>query len=502
LPSTAYRQNQHDDFERRVFDVAIIGGGISGVSLYHQLCRRGLSVVLLERSDFASGSSQASAMMIWGGLLYLRHAEFRAVRRLCSARERLLADLNQSVMARPFYLLPPGGSAGRLAVQAALYAYWLMGGCRRSRPRRLRTFADQALLDGRCGRTALVYEEACLRDSDARFVLEWMLPHQNGRQLALNYCGVSGGRWQPATRRWRLDLTDAILSRRAQVEARAVVNAAGVWTDHVDELFARSTPWRHILSKGVFIAFPRLPHHESTLMLPTRGGNYMTLMPWGPVSLWGPTETEVDTPEAGFRVRAADVRLLLDELNAHLASPLAARDIVSLRCGVRPLAIGRDQRPPRRALDLSRDYRIYVDPSASWVSVYGGKLTSAATLAADAAGRVARLLGEAQRPASRPSFEASQPRRAPFPNLDEAIPSAEWCAEFELCWNIEDYLRRRTNVSQWVARGGLGRRGEHHEHLVDVAAAFTDGDRAAAAEQVAGYRCKVESTFDRVLSAC
>ena len=94
------------DLNGRTFDVAVIGGGINGVCLYHHLCEAGYSVLLLDKADFAGGTTQASGMMIWGGLLYLRTLDLGTVWRLSKARDRMLRDLNEWVKPCTFRYLP------------------------------------------------------------------------------------------------------------------------------------------------------------------------------------------------------------------------------------------------------------------------------------------------------------------------------------------------------------------------------------------------------------
>ncbi len=498
------RQYQWDALEGNVFDVAIIGGGINGVCLYHRLCSNGFRVALLDKEDFAGATSQASAMMIWGGLLYLRNWDLPTVWRLCAARDRMLCEMSDWVKPRRFRYIPSkNGRRGSTFMRAALQFYWLLGGCRRQRPRREGDFSERAFLAPQEWKQSLVYEEASVAPSDARFVLHWLLPYQNGVQTALNYCPVEGGAFDRGARLWRLQVTDRITGQACRLRARSVVNAAGVWTDRLNDKFGLQSPYKHVMSKGVFIGLNRDPRHQTPLIFDTRDhADGMSLIPWGPVSLWGPTETVVGDPGDGFSVQPEDVRILLDELNPHLVRPVTPKDIVSLRCGVRPLAVDNGFDGNCNALDLSRRHRIHRDEQLPWISVYGGKLTNCVALAE----RVARLLGRVMSPGpavkSMPAFQLPQPRLDTFPNLSERIIAADWCARHEMCRTLDDYLRRRTNVAQWVPRGGLGKHNENESHLVGLAKAFCDHDEDAARKAVHAYRHQIEDGFDRTLANC
>ncbi len=94
------------------------------------------------------------------------------------------------------------------------------------------------------------------------------------------------------------------------------------------------------------------------------------------------------------------------------------------------------------------------------------------------------------------------PEWAMYPTLAERLPSARWCAEHEMCWRLEDYLRRRTNIAQWMPRGGLGAQGEHRTHLVEIARAFSPNGDDSARDQVAAYERRMQECFDDVLAAC
>lgn len=485
------------------FDVAIIGGGINGACLYHHLARAGLRTLLVDQADFAAGTSQSSAMMIWGGLLYLQNLRFPTVYKFSAARERMIREMRDWVEPCEFRYVPSGGRNGRGAlVRAALELYWLLGLCRRSRPRTETEFAEQSFLaDGETERS-LVYEEAVVRPSDASFVCRWILPHRNENQVPLNYCRLDGGAYDRARGVWRLDLTDVLARQEFTARAKLTVNAAGVWTDQLNERFGIQSPYRHILSKGVFIGLKRPAQLTAPLIFDIRTGtDCMALIPWGPAALWGPTETFVERLEEGFAVQPEDVRYLLEELNRHLARSAGAADIISLRCGVRPLAVPRDYRLKGGTLALSRRTEVHQDGSVPWISIYGGKITGCIEVAESVTRRIVARLEPSVRVRSETTVESAAESWESFPGLSEKVPSAARCAEGEMCYRLEDYLRRRTNISQWVPRGGLGRVNENVPHLDRLAAMFPDcGTTASSA--VAAYQQHIEREFDAVLASC
>jgi glycerol-3-phosphate dehydrogenase len=209
----------------------------------------------------------------------------------------------------------------------------------------------------------------------------------------------------------------------------------------------------------------------------------------------------VEAPDRGFAIQPDDIRFLLDELNRHLRQALTPADVVSLRCGVRPLAVDRSFQHNGQSLDLSRRHRICRDRDRPWISVFGGKLTKCVGLANEVA-RLISAVCSPRRSGDRAQSRPGNPEWAMYPTLAERVPSARWCAEHEMCWRLEDYLRRRTNIAQWVPRGGLGAKGEHRTRLVELARTFSRNGDDSARDQVAAYERRMQECFDDVLAAC
>lgn len=485
-----------------VFDAVIIGGGVNGACLYDHLCRRGYCVALLDRGDFACGTSQASAMMVWGGLLYLRSFDLGSVYKFSRARDSMIRDMDDLLSPRVFrYCVAPGTALGKYANLSGLYFYWLIGRFNRRPPAHEAQYPEQRLLARKTG--SLTYEEAVLKTSDSRFVLHWITPHGLPRGVALNYCGVDGGAYDEVDRLWRLDAGDRLGPAQFEVRARLVVNCAGVWTDRVNAAFAIRSPYRHAFSKGVFISFPRPAEHRIPLIFETGAhSDVVTSVPWGPVALWGPTETAIEEPDRGFVATPEDLRFLLDHRNRCLKETSRKEDIVALRCGVRPLAVKADFKKDVYPLELSRRFRIAADPERPWISTYGGKLTGCTELAAEVARRARAFLPPppATKPAEAQHALADMPLIR-FPGLDDPVPDPSWCRTQEFCCTLDDYLRRRTDIAQWVPRGGLGRQDENLPRLRSLCLALTDGDERAADAELDRYRAQVAERFDAVLDA-
>ena len=174
----------------------------------------------------------------------------------------------------------------------------------------------------------------------------------------------------------------------------------------------------------MFIAIPRPAEHDDSLIFDMgEHGDGQTFHPWGPVSLWGPTETAVDSPESGFRVAAGDVRFLLAQANKNLNVNIDASDIVSLRCGIRPLAVKRGYSAGRHPLDCSRKHLVHHDRANAAIAIYGGKLTSCRELASEIMARLKAQL--------RPSGTPNSDCYTALQGADKLAPEPSWCRDNE-----------------------------------------------------------------------
>jgi glycerol-3-phosphate dehydrogenase len=455
-------------------EVLVIGGGITGTSLANVLHRANRQALLVDLNDFGSGTSQASGMMIWGGLLYLKHFEFRQVRKFCRARDGLLSSLQREVAARSFSYLgsKPGGRHPAL-VRAALTAYQALALWKRA-PVRPFPLGDlpESFAAGRF-RKGWTFEEGFLKESDARFTLR-RLPFGSPWVTARNHCeiidiGRTGAGFDG--REWR-------------VAAGRIVNCGGVWADGINARFGVATHHEHHLSKGVYLLLRGGGRPDALVMDMGMNGDTLCWVPWGEVVMWGPTETSIASP-TGAVAGAEDVDFLLDRLNRYSRRRWTRADIVNVRVGVRPLAIRRGRRVAR-SLDIPRGAVVEKAPGEAWWTVFGGKLSGAS----DQAEAIYRSLF--REPAPR-----GAEREAPMPEAPviaafggRRLPDPAHCRRYEHCRTLEDYLRRRTNVAQWVANGGCGAAFEFGDDLLRVAGAIHDG-AGAAREAVRDYQRKM-----------
>ena len=445
------------------FDIVIIGGGISGASLFARMVSEGYKTLLIDKGDFGSATSQASGMMIWGGLLYLKSLDFRTVFSLCRDRDVLISQCPSRIRSQYYYYFPlRRGWQLTPLVKGGLDFYRLMGGMRRGRNYVEKNPDERNILRSERLRNPLAYEEGMLNYSDCRFVVDIIRQYDSERAIPLNHVEFTKADYSGTDKRWHIDLTDRFAHRTASITSRLVINATGPYCDHVNRIVGIHTPYKHVFSKGVYLAFSRPDSHVHPLIFETGfNSDVQTFVPWGPVSLWGPTETRVDVLDGEIFPTPEDVSFLLEQANQTLSHPYEKKDIISFRAGVRALAVPESYHADHYPLELSRHYRIYLEKEKSWIAVYGGKFTSGATLASMVMKKVSKVLEPALHPGVAPQELTEPPGDFMFPGLERSFPSPEHCREHEYCLTIDDYLRRRTNIAQWSVRNGLGRNNEN-----------------------------------------
>ncbi|TMK21774.1 MAG: glycerol-3-phosphate dehydrogenase/oxidase [Actinobacteria bacterium] len=389
------RDENLERLARDSFDVCVIGGGITGAGVALDAASRGLSVALVERGDFASGTSSKSSKMIHGGLRYLANYEFGLTYE--ASRERDLLRRLAPHLVRPLRFLFPAykkGAATRFAtIGLTMYDAVAAGrGFERHHRARARDIVRLApTLDPARVVAAWTYYDAST--DDARLVFEVLrTAHGFGATIA-NHITVegferSGGRIAAA------QVLDAVAGRPFVVRARSFVNAAGVWAGEVGSLDGENPlpPLRP--AKGIHLVVPseRIPVNAG-IVIPSvaRDGRSMFAVPWGPNTVLGTTDTEYSGSLDAPSVDSRDVTYMLDAVNWSLGVNLGAGDVVSAWAGLRPLLAG-EGGPDTPTADLSRKAHLSVSP-AGLVNITGGKLTTYRRMAADAVDLVCSRLG-------------------------------------------------------------------------------------------------------------
>ena len=378
------------------FDVVVVGGGITGAGCALDAASRGFRTALVERGDFASGTSSKSSKLVHGGLRYLQQKDVALVYEGLAERQLALRNAPHLVRVLPF-LLPILSRDGLLdrrvarALGAALWMYDLTGGLRIHKAHR-RIDRDQALalmptLRPETLASAYLYYDA--HADDARLTLCL------ARTAAAHGAVVANRVEAVGLTKGADDNVQAITLRADGVEltvrTRIVVNATGVWADTLRAVDEGGDPESIRPAKGVHLTVPwaKVRNKIATIVPVPRDRRSVFVVPWGDFTYVGTTDTDYDGPLDDPQCTPDDIEYLLRALNRAIAQPVGVEDICGTWAGLRPLLRTTSD---ARTADLSRRHRVRVSTSGV-ITVTGGKLTTYRRMAADTIDQAARLLG-------------------------------------------------------------------------------------------------------------
>ncbi len=381
------------------FDLLVIGGGITGAGVLLDAASRGLRVGLIERDDFASGTSSKSSKLVHGGIRYLQQGEIGLVYEALAERQRLLDNAPHLVKMLPF-LIPMFGRDGVIPAKiarllgAAMWGYDLTGGYRIGKLHKrvtkdealgyFPTLAPENLVSG-----YLYYDAAA---DDARLVTTVLrtAAYDYGAAVANRVTAVGINR-DAAGRVHSVEAEARSANgstERFTIQTRAVVNAGGVWSDEVRALDEGSDPDSIRPAKGIHITVPhRLLGNTIAAVIPVKHDRRSVfVVPAGEFTYIGTTDTDYDGPIDDPQCSAADVDYLLGAINATNVATLTTDDIVGTWAGLRPLVKSGSS---GRTADLSRRHKVRRSHSGV-VTITGGKLTTYRRMAADTVDEVVR----------------------------------------------------------------------------------------------------------------
>ncbi|HMJ17335.1 MAG TPA: glycerol-3-phosphate dehydrogenase/oxidase, partial [Gemmatimonadaceae bacterium] len=353
------------------FDLLVIGGGITGCGVARDAAMRGLKVALVERDDFASGTSGRSSRLVHGGIRYLEHGQLHLVYESIRERQTLLRIAPHLVKPLAFtWPVYRGARVGKMRLSAGLVAYYVLAGGR-SRLHSIlnvrETLDREPSLEGTGLTGGAVYYDAST--DDARLtVANAVAAQQNGATV------VSHTRVTEILRDHGKAVGAVVKSqfsdKKDEVRARVIVNATGVWTN---EFTTDERARRHRGSKGVHISVPRerVGNRDAITLISPIDGRVMFCLPAGTQAIIGTTDTWTEESPETVHASSSDVDYLLRSANAYFPrAQLKSGDVVSAWAGIRPLASGTASNPSA----VSREHSIVTD-SSGVINVTGGKLT-------------------------------------------------------------------------------------------------------------------------------
>ena len=455
------------------FDIAIIGGGATGMGVAVDAAARGFSVALVEAYDFGKGTSSRSTKLVHGGVRYLEQGNVPLV--MSALKERGLLRRNAPHLVHDLAFVVPNYSWWEAPFYGiGLKLYDLLAGkygfgaskllSREETLERLPNLESEGLTGG------VVYYDG--QFDDARLLIHLAMTAAEHGAVLVNYCPATG-----FTRDFEgfvsgLTARDAETGEEFTIPARIVVNATGVFTDTVRRMAEPDAEDLVVTSQGIHLVFDRsFLKAESALMVPrTSDGRVLFVIPWHGHAVAGTTDTPVESPSLEPHPLEEEIEFILETAGRYLTRQPTRADVLSVYVGLRPLV-----KSDGKTSALSRDHLIHVDPTGL-LTITGGKWTTYRHMAEDCVdhaitlGRLdehpcptkalhihgymenAEALGDLQvygaDAAAIQALAASDATLASqlHPNLPVIGAEIVWAAREEMARTVEDALARRTRA--------------------------------------------------------
>jgi len=358
------------------FDVVILGGGINGAVSAAALSAKGVKVALIDKGDFAGFTSSNSSNLAWGGIKYLENFELFLVNKLCKSRNHLIKSYPSTVQEiRFFTTIQKGFRMPVIFVYLGTLFYWIIGRFFTKSPRYLTKNTinvEESVVNTKNAKAGFEYSDCYLYDNDARFVFNFIRSSLNFGCIAANYVESTNAKRENG--RWLISAKDTINGDCFSIKAKAIVNACGPYVDQHNHITQQKTAHHHVFSKGIHLIVNKITDSKRVLTFFASDGRLFFVIPMGPKTCIGTTDTQVDNPEA--TVTDDDRQFVLDNVNSlvNLPKPLTKADVIAERCGVRPLAIT-GSGGKADWVKLSRKHAIDINKDDMHLSIFGGKLT-------------------------------------------------------------------------------------------------------------------------------
>jgi glycerol-3-phosphate dehydrogenase len=455
------------------FDIAVIGGGATGMGVAVDAAARGFSVALVEAHDFGKGTSSRSTKLVHGGVRYLEQGNVPLV--MSALKERGLLRRNAPHLVRDLAFVVPNYSWWEAPFYGiGLKLYDLLAGKYGFGPSRLlsreETLERLPSLEPEGLSGGVIYYDG--QFDDARLLIHLAMTAAEQGAAVVNYCPATGLTRDADGYVNGLTARDSETGEEFTISARVVVNATGVFTDSIRRMAEPEAEDLVITSQGIHLVFDRsFLKAESALMVPrTSDGRVLFVIPWHGHAVAGTTDTPVDGPSLEPRALDEEIEFILETAGRYLTRQPTRDDVLSVYVGLRPLVKG-----DGKTSALSRDHLIHVDPSGL-LTITGGKWTTYRHMAEDCVDHAITLgrLREEPCPTKElhihgymedaetqgnlqvygadaeaiQSLAASDPAlaRQLHPNLPVIAAEIVWAAREEMARTVEDALARRTRA--------------------------------------------------------
>lgn len=386
------RKSNIAKLDKQEYDVLIVGGGINGAVSAAAIAAKGAKVALIDKGDFAGFTSSNSSNLAWGGIKYLESHEYGLVYKLCKSRNHLMRNYPSTVKEIRFLTsIKKGFRFPPFFVFLGTILYWFIGKLFTVAPKYLSAKAIKSLesvvnTDGVVG--GFEYSDCYLHDNDARFVFNFIRSSMSYGCIAANYVELLSAKRENGV--WQTQAKDSISGQEMTIRSKVLINAAGPFVDTVNQINKQETEHHHLFSKGVHLIIDRVTPSTKVLTFFASDGRLFFVIPMGPRTCIGTTDTQVEDPNAV--VTDEDTKFILENINSllQLSKPITEDDVIAKRCGVRPLAIeGKSGKADW--VQLSRKHAVDTNTTDKHISIFGGKLTDCINVGDEIAGLVESL---------------------------------------------------------------------------------------------------------------
>ena len=422
---------------RKPWDIAIVGGGATGVGIAVDAATRGYSVVLLEQHDFGKGTSSRSTKLVHGGVRYLQQGNVSLVMEALKERGMLLQNAPHIVHDQQF-IVPNYEWWEAPFYGIGMKVYDMLAGkygfgpsqilSREEVLQRIPTLSRDGLRGG------VKYHDG--QFDDARLLIDLVSTAAEHGATLLNYTRVTGLLKDADGLINGLTCQDQETGTPYRIAARCVINATGPFSDSLRKLDDPTVKPMIAPSQGVHLVLPRhfLPGDAAIMVPHTRDGRVMFAVPWLGRAVIGTTDTAIPDAPLEPTAKSEEIDFILETASGYLAQAPTRNDILSVFTGIRPL-VKTGEVDSTSA--LSRDHTISISTSGM-LTIAGGKWTTYRHMAEDAVDHAIVLASLEERPCATRKLRIRKP--------DQDNPTAAWFARYEMARTVEDVLARRTRL--------------------------------------------------------
>lgn len=434
------------------WDIAIIGGGATGLGAAVDAASRGFRTILFEQHDFASGTSSRSTKLVHGGVRYLQQGNIKLVMEALKERGLLLKNAPHLVHNQVF-LLPSYKWWETPFYGLGLKIYDWMAGKLGLGPSRFLSKEDTLklapTLDPEDLRGAILYHDG--QFDDARLAIDLAKTASRHGGVLFNYFPVTG-LIKTNERVTGLMATDSLTGKQYNIRCKALINATGVFTDsilHMDDPQHESiiSP-----SQGIHLVVDKdfLPGNTAVLIPRTDDGRVLFAVPWHDKVVLGTTDTPVDKVSAEPTPQEEEIEFILKHSALYLSRDPQRSDVKSMFAGLRPLVKAKN----KKTAALSRDHLIMVSDS-KMITITGGKWTTYRKMAEDVIDTAIKENALEQKACVTKDLQLYEKDQRMIDPVSVSTEDIQYCVKQEMCVTVEDYLSRRTRHLLLDARSAI-----------------------------------------------